>query len=108
MERAAWIVQRYEAVAQLAGKMQETARRGQWDELVEIEQQRSALLSELMADAAQGKIPDAVADEVARLIAFILEADAEIASLAKAWQEELKELLGSIGTERKISQAYGI
>lgn len=107
MERGNWIVQRYETVAQLAGKMLEAARHGQWDELVVIEQQRSEVLSELMMDAAQGKIPDVVADQVARLITPVLEADAEIASLAKEWQEELKGLLGSLGTERKISKAYG-
>ncbi|MFH1493284.1 MAG: flagellar protein FliT [Pseudomonadota bacterium] len=100
-------MQRYETVAQLAGKMLEAARHGQWDELVVIEQQRSEVLSELMMDAAQGKIPDVVADQVARLITPVLEADAEIASLAKEWQEELKGLLGSLGTERKISKAYG-
>lgn len=100
-------MQRYETVAQLAGKMLEAARHGQWDELVVIEQQRSEVLSELMMDAAQGRIPDVVADQVASLITFILEADAEIASLAKEWQEELKGLLGSMGTERKISKAYG-
>ncbi|MDP2783164.1 MAG: flagellar protein FliT [Sulfurimicrobium sp.] len=107
MERAAWILQHYEAVAQLAGKMLEAARHGQWDELVELEQQRATALSELMADAAQGAIPDEVADQVARRIGAILETDAESASLAQAWRDELKSLLGSMGVERKISQAYG-
>ncbi|MFA5242433.1 MAG: flagellar protein FliT [Sulfuricella sp.] len=107
MTRSAWIVQRYEAVALLAGKMLETARQGQWDELVELEQQRAAVLSELMADAAQGAIPDEVADQVAGLIGAILEKDAECTALALAWQDELKALLGSMGAERKISQAYG-
>lgn len=107
MERAAWIVQHYEAMAQLAGQMLEAARHEQWDELVALEQQRATVLSELMADAAQGAIPDEVADQVVRLIGAILEADAEITPLAQAWQDELKGLLGSMGTERKISQAYG-
>ena len=107
MERATWIVQHYEAVAQFAGKMLEAARHGRWDELVALEQQRAVVLSELMADAAQGAIPDEVAEQVARLIGAILQADAEITPLAQAWQDELKGLLGSMGTERKISQAYG-
>jgi flagellar protein FliT len=107
VERSAWIVQRYEAVSLLAGKMLESARQGQWDELVELEQQRAAMLSELMADAAQDAIPDEVADQVAGLIGGILEKDAECTTLARAWQDELKALLGSMGAERKISQAYG-
>jgi flagellar protein FliT len=107
MERAAWILQHYEAMARLAGKMLEAARHGQWDELVELEQQRAAVLSELMADAAQGAVPAEVAEQVARLIGFILETDAESASLAQAWRDELKSLLGSMGTERKLSHTYG-
>jgi flagellar protein FliT len=107
VERAAWIVQRYEAVAQLARKMLEAAQQGQWDELVELEQQRGTVVSELMADAAQSTIPAEVADQVAELIKTILDMDAESSSLAQAWQDELKALLGSMGAERKISQAYG-
>ena len=107
MERATWIVQRYKAVAQLARKMLEAAQQGQWDELVELAQQRGTVMSELMADAAQGAIPTEVADQVAKLIGTILEKDAECAALARAWQDELKALLGSMGAERKISQAYG-
>lgn len=107
MERATWIVQRYEGVALLAGKMLEAARQGQWDELVELEQQRAAVLSELMADAAQGAIPGEAAEQVAGLIGAIVEKDAECTALARAWQDELKALLGSMGAERKIFQAYG-
>lgn len=107
MARAGWIVQHYEAAAKLAVMMLEAARQGQWDELVALEQQRAAVMAELMADAAQGAIPDEAAEQVARLIGAILQADAEITPLAKAWQDELKGLLGSMGTERKISQAYG-
>lgn len=108
MARAAWIVQHYETVAQLAEKMLAAARQGLWDELVELEQQRAAVLSELMADAAHGAVPGGVAEQVAKLIKAILEQDAECTALAQAWQNELKALLGSMGTERKISRAYGV
>lgn len=108
MARAAWIVQHYETVAQLAEKMLEAARQVQWDELVELERQRAAVLSELMADAAQGAVPNEVAEQVARLIRATLDHDAECTALAQAWQNELKALLGSMGTERKISRAYGV
>lgn len=108
MERAAWIVQHYETVAQLAEKMLAAARQERWDELTELEQQRAAVLSELMADAAQGAVPGEVAEQVARLIKAILEQDAECTALALAWQNELKALLASMGTERKISRAYGV
>lgn len=107
MERAPSIVLHYETVAQLAGKMLEAAQEGQWDELAELEKQRAAVLSVLMADAEQGAIPAEVADQVARLIASIQQMDAECVALVQAWQVELKAMLGSMGIERKISKAYG-
>lgn len=107
VENSAWLVQLYETVAQLAERMLQAARQGQWDELVELEQQRAAVLSGLMADAAPGAIPGEAAEQVAGLIGTILENDAECTALARAWQDELKSLLGSMGAERKISQAYG-
>lgn len=107
MERAAWILQYYEAVARLSGQMLEAARHGQWDELVELEHQRDAVLSELRADAAKEVIPDAVAARVSDLIKAILVADSETGSLVLSWRGELHELLASMGTERKLFQAYG-
>lgn len=107
MDRAAWIVQHYETVALLSGKMLEIARQGQWDELAPLEQQRNSILSELRADAAQGVVPEEAADAVARLIRSILEMDSECVALVKTWQDELRALLGSMGVERKISKAYG-
>ena len=107
MERAAWILQHYQAVAQLSGQMLQAAQHGQWDELIELEQKRVSVLSELMPDAAQGAMPDAVATQVSKLIEAILATDSEISSLAASWRGELQELLSSMGTERKLSQAYG-
>lgn len=107
MERATWILQSYEAMARLSGQMLEAAQQGQWDELVALEQKRDAVLAELRVEAAQHGIPDAVAAQVAKLIEAILAADSETGSLALSWRGELKELLASLGTERKLFQAYG-
>lgn len=107
MERAAWILQYYEAVALLSGQMLQAARQEQWDELVELEQKRVSVLSELRADAAKEAIPDEVAARVSELIKAILVADSETSLLALAWRGELQELLASMGTERKLFQAYG-
>jgi flagellar protein FliT len=106
MERAAWILQRYEALALLSEQMREAARHGQWDELVELEQKRDPMLSELRTDGGEA-IPDAIAARVSELIRSILAADDETSSLASSWRGELQELIASLGTERKLFQAYG-
>lgn len=107
MERANWILQTYKAVAQLSVQMLEAARNGQWDDLVTLEQKRDSVLTELRADATEAAIPDVVADQVSELIKAILAADSETGSLALSWRGELHELLDSMGTERKLFQAYG-
>lgn len=106
VERAAWILQRYEALALLSEQMREAARRGQWDELVELEQKRVPILSELRTDGGEA-IPDAIIARISELIEAILVADDETGSLASSWRGELQELIASLGTERKLFQAYG-
>ncbi len=106
MERATWILQRYEAFALLSEQMREAARHGQWDELVELEQKRVPMLSELRTDSG-GAVPDAISARVSELIRAILAADEETTSLALSWRGELQELIASLGTERKLFQAYG-
>lgn len=107
MEHVAWILQHYEAVAQLSGRMLEAARKELWDELIELELQRNSVLSELKSDVGQAAIPGEATEQVAKLIGSVLAADKEIEVLARAWRDELQGLLGSINTERKLSDTYG-
>jgi len=88
-------------------EMLNSAREGDWDALLEFELKRNALLEDRMAkgeiltdgDAAEEK-------QMAALIRDILEADAEIKTLTRAWMGELQDILGSIGTEKKLNKAY--
>lgn len=107
MERAAWIVHRYESVARLSREMLQAARLEQWDELVDLERQRDLVLSELRLDVAQAAIPAEVADLVAKLMAECLTEDEETIGLTQAWQVELQGLLGSVSTERRLLDTYG-
>lgn len=105
---AAWLVQRYESLAQLSMEMLEAARQGRWDELTGLEGKRSILVSELSQDSNPGEMPVEISSRVAELIRKILEADAETTALAGSWQEELQGLLKSMSTERKLSDTYGV
>lgn len=106
MERAAWVVSLYETAAQFSSRMLDAASQGRWDELVELERQRDSVLSELKSDAAQAGIPPEATEAVKKAIGAILAADAETEALARAWQVELKGLLGSMNTERKLLDTY--
>lgn len=96
--RDAWAVTR---------KMLISAREGDWDALLEFELKRNALLEDLMAKGSKPIDSDAAEEkEMAELIHDILDADDEIKKLVKAWMAELQNILGSIGTEKKLNKAY--
>lgn len=96
----------YEEILGLSRAMLAAAQRDEWDELVAIEAKRDVLLDKL----TKGVFPD-VDSEMARqrqvaLIREILATDEASRPLIEAWRMELKEILASIGTERKVQEAY--
>lgn len=103
---SAQLLTRYEDVWRLTQQMLDLAQRGDWDHLTALERERAAIVDQL-ARLEEEKIWGAV--EGARkgyLIRAILEADAEIKALTESWMGELQEILGSIGTEKKLQTAY--
>ncbi|HEY3325935.1 MAG TPA: flagellar protein FliT [Novimethylophilus sp.] len=101
------VVQTYEAAARLSRQMLVAAQRGEWEVLIDLENQRASVLSNMMAEKNRGAIPDSIAEQVLGLINSILAMDTETRALTVLWSGELHQLLGSIDTERKLSQAYG-
>jgi flagellar protein FliT len=97
----------YESLWLLTQQMLNAARNGDWDALIEVEIKRNALIERLMAQN-EAAITNTVEQQKTReIIQQVLAADNEIKALTVAWQGELQEILGSIGTEKKLSKAYG-
>jgi len=100
------IIAHYASIAASSGRMLAAARSGDWDELVSAEHEcagRVAALEEL------GHI--APKDEYERetrigLLRTILANDAEIRSLTEPWMQKLEGMLGSMGRDRRVRQAY--
>ena len=107
MDRAGRILQRYQEVSRFSVQMRDAARQGRWDDLIALERARESQVAELKRDLGQGAVPPEVASQVGALIAAILEMDGETQELAVSWKGELKGLLESVNTERKLSQTYG-
>lgn len=106
-ERGAWIVQRYDDLRGLSAQMLAGAREGRWDDLPDLEQKRAEVVKALTQDAQQGAVPALISARVAGLIEDIRNMDTETRSLVEAWKIELHDLLGSMKTERKLSDTYG-
>lgn len=101
------VIANYELLAYMHGQMRVAAVRGEWDQLINIEQQSSQLLVTMKLLDASVKL-DAVAHQrKLQLIEKILADDAEIRKHAHAWMDQLQFTMHSNRQELRLRLAYG-
>jgi len=98
------LLARYQELWRQSRRMQEAAREGDWDLLIELEQGRAAINDALMQQHLKGSAADRSA--IAELIRNILASDSETKLLVVPRQHELKSTFHSIDTEKKLLKAY--
>lgn len=86
--------------------MLNAAQNGDWDALIEGEIKRNALIDRMMVNNESAIMNTVEQQKTGEIIRHVLAADSEIKMLTEAWKSELQEILGSIGTEKKLSKAY--
>jgi flagellar protein FliT len=96
----------YEQMWALTVRMRDAARESQWDELAALENERYARVKGLMAAPEAPPLSGEQDARKADLIRGILDLDAETRSLTEAWRLELRQILDSVGTEKKLGNAY--
>jgi flagellar protein FliT len=97
----------YEQVLALTRDMLDAARRSDWDALVQRERERA-----LLVDRLREHDPDPARDPADRerkraIILEIVQGDEQIQALTQDWMHELREVLGSLSTEQRLSRTYG-
>lgn len=101
------VISNYESLSVLTERMREAAIRGDWDQLIGLEQQCSQQIAAMKpADAAT------VLDEPARqtkinLIKKILANDADIRSRTADWMGQLQRIMQSNRQEQRLQHTYG-
>lgn len=100
------IIATYEAVLALTRQMLEAARKNEWDDLATLEVKRFNLIERLMASDMNDLSDGQLNSKKAELIQNILAGDTETRTLAQAWMVELREILDSLGAEKKLKDAY--
>ena len=100
-------MQRYEQALQLTCAMLEAARTSDWDRLVVLEKERTVVVDQL-----RDKDPDPGRDLKTRvrkrqIIEEIMRYDEQVQILTQDWMRELREVLGSLSAEQKLSRTYG-
>ena len=100
------ILTTYEHIARLTAQMLAAARSGEWDVLVALERDCSALFARLFSGEEEQPRSAEFQHRKARLIRGILDDDAEIRLLVEPWLNQLSQLIGHAGRERRLIQTY--
>jgi flagellar protein FliT len=98
----------YEEMTALSARMVEVARAGDWDNLIALERQVTALRNMLTTD--EDPNANLSADDFVRkttLIQRILDDDAEIRRFTEPWMEQVRTYLGSGAKRKQVARAYG-
>ena len=101
------IMQQYEKVLELTRSMLEAAQKSDWDGLVALERERAQLIDRLRTSDRDPRRDPAERENKRRLLQTIMQCDEQIEILTRDWMRELREILGSMSAEQKLSRTYG-
>lgn len=100
------VLEKYESLASITGKMREAAAQGEWDILIELEEQSIARVAE-MKILDLSPIDEATRLRKVSLIKKILADDAAIRSQTEPWMAQLQRIMNNARSEDKLQKAYG-
>lgn len=101
------IIANYESLSTLTAQMRDAAVRGEWDRLVDLEQQCRKHVDAMKEADASVVLDGPSLQRKARLIKKILAHDADIRSRTAAWMGQLQRIMQSNRQEQRLHQAYG-
>lgn len=100
------VIEKYELLSSVTGKMREAAAQGEWDLLIELEEQSRDHVAQMkMLDLAPAD--EATRVRKAALIKKILADDAVIRSQTEQWMAQLQRIMNNARSEDKLQKAYG-
>jgi flagellar protein FliT len=101
------IMQRYEKALELTRSMLEAAQKSEWERLVALEGERATLIDQLRDLDREPPRDVRERDRKRALLREIMQFDEQIEILTQDWMRELREVLGSISAEQRLSRTYG-
>jgi flagellar protein FliT len=93
----------YEQVLARTREMLDAARASDWDSLVQRERSRAILIERLREHDPEPAREAATLERKRAILLEIFQADEQIQTLTQDWMHELREVLGSVGTLRRLS-----
>lgn len=101
------IMQRYEKALELTRSMLDAAQKSEWERLVALEGERATLIDQLRDLDREPSRDARERDRKRALLREIMQFDEQIEILTQDWMRELREVLGSISAEQRLSRTYG-
>jgi flagellar protein FliT len=99
------VIDSYQLLSGISGKMREAAALGAWDQLVELEQQCSQHVA-LMKQQDLAPADESIRLQKVALIKKILADDAAIRDQTLPWMAQLQRNMQSSRSEQRLNQAY--
>jgi flagellar protein FliT len=100
------VVENYRHLSLITEQMREAAMLGEWDQLVELEQQCNIHV-ESMKQLDLAPLDEAARKQKVDLINKILADDAAIREQTMPWMAKLQHLIQSSRSEQRLLQTYG-
>jgi len=102
------IITNYESLSFITAQMREAAVHGEWDQLVQLEQQCSRHVVTMKTADAEGELDEPGRQRKIQLIKNIMADDAVIRNRTEKWMEQLQSIMQSNRHEQRLQQAYGV
>jgi flagellar protein FliT len=97
----------YESLCALTRQKRIAVERGEWDRLIELEQQCTQQVEHIKSFDAKNELDETARLQVVQFIRTILAEDTEIRSQTEAWREQLQNIMQSNRQEQRLNQTYG-
>lgn len=101
------VISNYESLSVLTGQMREAAMQGEWDQLIDLEQQCSRHVATMKPVDAVATLDESARQRKIQLIKKILADDAEIRNHTEVWMGQLQRIMQSNRQEQRLQQVYG-
>jgi flagellar protein FliT len=101
------VIANYETLSALTRQMTVAAKEGEWEHLIDLEQQCSHQVAVMKPLDASSTLDEPDRQNKIRLIKEILANDAEIRNRTQTWMTQLQHILQSNQQEQRLQRAYG-
>jgi len=99
------VIENYQHLSKITEKMRAAAIQGEWDHLVELEQECSQYVESMKQDDL-APLDESIRRQKVALIHKILADDAAIRDQTLPWMAQLQRNMQSSRSEQRVKQAY--